>query len=51
MGYENKSSLSNVGVWEINVVRLVGIIMVNKQVMSDKGYNFIFDEQFYINFN
>lgn len=42
MGSENKSSLSNVGVWAINVVSSVGIIMANKQVMSDRGYNFRF---------
>ncbi|GLJ42144.1 hypothetical protein SUGI_0872750 [Cryptomeria japonica] len=40
MASEKKASLSNAGVWAMNVISSVGIIMVNKQVMS--GYNFRF---------
>lgn len=34
--------LSDVGAWAMNITSSVGIIMANKQVMSDKGYGFRF---------
>ena len=40
MASEKKTSLSNVEVWVMKVISCVGIIMVNKQLMS--GYNFRF---------
>ncbi|KAL9276810.1 hypothetical protein ACSQ67_025638 [Phaseolus vulgaris] len=36
------SSISNVGAWAMNVVSSVGIIMANKQLMSNNGYAFTF---------
>ncbi|XP_022743883.1 UDP-rhamnose/UDP-galactose transporter 2-like isoform X2 [Durio zibethinus] len=44
MGTEKKqsSAVSDVGAWAMNVVSSVGIIMVNKQLMSPSGYAFVF---------
>ncbi|OVA09300.1 Triose-phosphate transporter domain [Macleaya cordata] len=39
---EKKSSVSDVGAWAMNVVSSVGIIMANKQLMSQNGYAFNF---------
>ncbi|KAJ1411477.1 Sugar phosphate transporter domain [Sesbania bispinosa] len=36
------SSISDVGAWAMNVVSSVGIIMANKQLMSNNGYAFTF---------
>ncbi|OIW07946.1 hypothetical protein TanjilG_20047 [Lupinus angustifolius] len=36
------SSISNVGAWGMNIVSSVGIIMANKQLMSNGGYAFTF---------
>lgn len=38
----NKSAVSDVGAWAMNVVSSVGIIMANKQLMSNTGYAFSF---------
>jgi hypothetical protein len=41
MESEKKSSaISNFGAWGMNVVSSVGIIMANKQLMSNNGYAF-----------
>ena len=42
MESEKKPRISNVGAWGMNIVSSVGIIMVNKQVMSSSGYGFCF---------
>uniref|UniRef100_A0A7N0UIE6 Sugar phosphate transporter domain-containing protein n=1 Tax=Kalanchoe fedtschenkoi TaxID=63787 RepID=A0A7N0UIE6_KALFE len=42
MDSEKKSAVSDVGAWGMNVVSSVGIIMVNKQLMSSSGYAFSF---------
>lgn len=43
METEKKSaSISNVGAWAMNVISSVGIIMANKQLMSNNGYAFSF---------
>lgn len=43
MESEKKSSaISNFGAWGMNVVSSVGIIMANKQLMSNNGYAFTF---------
>ncbi|KAJ7516311.1 hypothetical protein O6H91_22G053700 [Diphasiastrum complanatum] len=42
MASEKKNAVSDVGAWAMNVISSVGIIMANKQVMSDKGYAFRF---------
>ncbi|XP_061354499.1 UDP-rhamnose/UDP-galactose transporter 3-like isoform X2 [Gastrolobium bilobum] len=43
MTNEKKSSaISDVGAWAMNVVSSVGIIMANKQLMSNNGYDFSF---------
>eukprot|EP00268_Persea_americana_P026247 TRINITY_DN2562_c0_g2_i1.p1 TRINITY_DN2562_c0_g2~~TRINITY_DN2562_c0_g2_i1.p1 ORF type:complete len:347 (+),score=31.90 TRINITY_DN2562_c0_g2_i1:548-1588(+) len=42
MELEKKPRISNVGAWGMNIVSSVGIIMVNKQVMSSSGYGFCF---------
>lgn len=42
MESEKKPRISNVGAWGMNIVSSVGIIMVNKQVMSSGGYGFSF---------
>uniref|UniRef100_A0A0D6R348 Sugar phosphate transporter domain-containing protein n=1 Tax=Araucaria cunninghamii TaxID=56994 RepID=A0A0D6R348_ARACU len=39
---EKKSSVSDVGAWAMNIISSVGIIMANKQVMSQAGYDFRF---------
>lgn len=39
---EKKSYVSDVGAWAMNVISSVGIIMVNKQLMSPNGYAFSF---------
>ncbi|KAL5713676.1 UDP-rhamnose/UDP-galactose transporter 1 [Ranunculus cassubicifolius] len=39
---EKKSAVSDVGAWAMNVVSSVGIIMANKQLMSNNGYAFNF---------
>ncbi|KAL4371114.1 hypothetical protein AHAS_Ahas06G0133400 [Arachis hypogaea] len=36
------SAISDVGAWAMNVVSSVGIIMANKQLMSNHGYAFSF---------
>ncbi|XWS39646.1 hypothetical protein CRYUN_Cryun18bG0072800 [Craigia yunnanensis] len=36
------SAVSDVGAWAMNVVSSVGLIMVNKQLMSPSGYAFVF---------
>lgn len=43
-GGQKKSSaaVSDVGAWAMNVVSSVGIIMANKQLMSNAGYAFAF---------
>ncbi|ONK59860.1 uncharacterized protein A4U43_C08F11700 [Asparagus officinalis] len=42
METEKKPAVSNMGAWAMNVVSSVGIIMVNKQLMSPAGYAFVF---------
>ncbi|KAM0950426.1 putative sugar phosphate transporter domain-containing protein [Dioscorea sansibarensis] len=42
MESEKKPLVSNGGAWAMNVVSSVGIIMVNKQLMSSSGYAFRF---------
>ncbi|KAH7653898.1 solute carrier family 35 member E3 protein [Dioscorea alata] len=42
MESEKKPLVSNGGAWAMNVVSSVGIIMVNKQLMSSSGYAFSF---------
>jgi len=42
METEKKPAVSNSGAWAMNVVSSVGIIMVNKQLMSPAGYAFVF---------
>ncbi|KAJ0973663.1 hypothetical protein J5N97_015628 [Dioscorea zingiberensis] len=42
MESEKKPLVSNGGAWAMNVVSSVGIIMVNKQLMSSNGYAFSF---------
>ncbi|KAG9156065.1 hypothetical protein Leryth_025311 [Lithospermum erythrorhizon] len=37
-----KSAVSDVGAWAMNVVSSVGIIMANKQLMSSSGFAFAF---------
>lgn len=45
MESEKKSSaISDVGAWAMNVVSSVGIIMANKQLMSNNGYAFSFGQ-------
>ncbi|KAJ1392953.1 Sugar phosphate transporter domain [Sesbania bispinosa] len=39
---KKSSSISDVGAWAMNVVSSVGIIMANKQLMSNNGYAFTF---------
>ncbi|XP_022985770.1 UDP-rhamnose/UDP-galactose transporter 3-like isoform X1 [Cucurbita maxima] len=39
---ERKSSVSDVGAWGMNIISSVGIIMVNKQLMSQTGFAFSF---------
>eukprot|EP00249_Psilotum_nudum_P006776 c20047_g1_i1 orf=477-1571(+) len=41
-GGEKRSFVSDSGAWAMNVISSVGIIMVNKQVMSESGYDFRF---------
>lgn len=36
------SAVSDVGAWAMNVVSSVGIILANKQLMSNRGYSFCF---------
>ncbi|MED6150903.1 UDP-rhamnose/UDP-galactose transporter 2 [Stylosanthes scabra] len=36
------SAISDVGAWAMNVISSVGIIMANKQLMSNRGYAFSF---------
>ncbi|KAK2371704.1 UDP-rhamnose/UDP-galactose transporter 2 [Trifolium repens] len=36
------ATISNVGAWAMNIVSSVGIIMANKQLMSNNGYVFTF---------
>ncbi|KAH9317398.1 hypothetical protein KI387_019167, partial [Taxus chinensis] len=42
MNSEKKSSVSDMGAWAMNIISSVGIIMVNKEVMSQAGYDFRF---------
>ncbi|XP_078155166.1 UDP-rhamnose/UDP-galactose transporter 2-like [Carex rostrata] len=42
MNQEKKPVVSDVGAWAMNVVSSVGIIMVNKELMSSNGYAFCF---------
>lgn len=42
MNQEKKPAVSDVGAWAMNVVSSVGIIMVNKELMSPNGYTFCF---------
>jgi hypothetical protein len=45
MESEKKTSpISNFGAWGMNVVSSVGIIMANKQLMSNNGYAFTFGQ-------
>lgn len=45
MESEKKSSpISNMGAWAMNVVSSVGIIMANKQLMSNNGFAFSFGQ-------
>lgn len=39
---KSSSSVSDVGAWAMNVISSVGIIMANKQLMSNSGYAFSF---------
>jgi len=39
---EKKGGVSDVGAWAMNVISSVGIIMANKQVMSQRGYDYRF---------
>lgn len=48
MESEKKPRISNVGAWGMNIVSSVGIIMVNKQVMSSSGYGFCFGNSIFI---
>jgi solute carrier family 35 protein E3 len=41
---EKKGGVSDVGAWAMNVISSVGIIMANKQVMSQRGYDYRFGE-------
>lgn len=41
---KKKASLSNVGAWGMNIVSSVGIIIANKQLMSNNGYVFTFGQ-------
>jgi hypothetical protein len=53
MESEKKTSpISNFGAWGMNVVSSVGIIMANKQLMSNNGYAFTFGQflSFLINY-
>jgi hypothetical protein len=36
------AAVSDVGAWAMNVISSVGIIMANKQLMSENGYAFSF---------
>lgn len=36
------SSVSDVGAWSMNIISSVGIIMANKQLMSQAGFGFSF---------
>jgi hypothetical protein len=42
MNQEKKPAMSDVGAWAMNVISSVGIIMVNKELMSPNGYAFCF---------
>ncbi|KAJ1697512.1 hypothetical protein LUZ63_006024 [Rhynchospora breviuscula] len=42
MNQDKKPVVSDVGAWAMNVVSSVGIIMVNKELMSPGGYSFSF---------
>lgn len=39
---KQSSAVSDVGAWAMNVISSVGLIMVNKQLMSPAGYAFVF---------
>lgn len=39
---KSSSAVSDVGAWTMNVISSVGIIMANKQLMSNSGYAFSF---------
>lgn len=41
-GEKKSSAVSDVGAWAMNVISSVGIIMANKQLMSNNGYAFSF---------
>lgn len=51
MESEKKPLVSNGGAWAMNVVSSVGIIMVNKQLMSSSGYAFSFGTRSSSSFN
>ena len=42
MEERKSSSVSDVGAWGMNIISSVGIIMVNKQLMSQTGFAFSF---------
>ncbi|KDP47057.1 hypothetical protein JCGZ_10784 [Jatropha curcas] len=42
MEEKKSSSVSDVGAWAMNVFSSIGIIMVNKQLMSSTGFAFVF---------
>lgn len=49
MEAEKKSAMvSDVGAWAMNVVSSVGIILANKQLMSNNGYSFSFGNSIYL---
>lgn len=42
---EKKHAVSDAGLWAMNILSSVGIIMANKQVMSAAGYDFRFGKK------
>lgn len=40
----SSAAISNFGAWAMNIVSSVGIIMANKQLMSNNGYAFTFGQ-------
>lgn len=42
MEERKSSSVSDVGAWGMNIISSVGIIMANKQLMSQTGFAFTF---------
>lgn len=44
---KKKPMVSDAGAWAMNVVSAVGLIMTNKQLMSNGGYAFLFGTSFH----